>query len=78
MGRVNVDRFVADDVDPTMQDAAAGKNERVRSAAVQHGKLEIMIERGGRNRLRHRNTAIEQISKSQHAALLFVFPPGDG
>jgi hypothetical protein len=53
MGWVNVNPLLGFRVDPTVDDTAAGKNERVRSVPVENGQLKIAIKWRSRNRVPH-------------------------
>jgi hypothetical protein len=56
MRRVNVDPLLRACPGPAFRNAAAGKDQRVRAALVENGKLEIAIEGRCRNRLPHSRT----------------------
>ena len=53
MGGPHGDLLLRFRVDPAVQDAPAGKNERVRALLVDHGQLEVPVERGACDRLPH-------------------------
>ena len=53
MGRPHRDLLLRLRIDPAVQDAPAGKNERMRALLVDHGQLEVPVERGACDRLPH-------------------------
>jgi hypothetical protein len=53
MGRPNRDLLLSVRFDPAVQDAPAGENERVWALLVDHGQLQVPVERGGCDRLPH-------------------------
>ena len=53
MGRPHVDPLLAFRVDPPGENAPACENERMRPVPIEDSKLEVAVERRGRNGLPH-------------------------
>ena len=53
MGRPHCYLLLRLRIDPAVQDAPARENERVRAILVDHGQLEVPVERGACDRLPH-------------------------